>query len=132
MSSYGSLRLGPPGSVPEYSNANWFAMLFTAGIGTVLMFYGVAEPVLHFRENPLDRANEVQAAQEAINFAFYHYGLHAWGVFGLVGLTLAFTSFRGGQPLSIRSAFHPLLGDRIQGPLGHAIDIFAVLGTIFG
>lgn len=132
ISRYGSLRLGPPDSRPEYDNASWFAMLFTAGIGTVLMFYGVAEPTLHYVDNPTRTDGTIEAAQEAVHLAFYHYGLHAWGVFGLAGLALGYFAYRKGLPLSIRSAFQPLLGDRIQGPIGHAIDIFAVLGTIFG
>ncbi len=132
LSRYGHLRLGAPDSRPEYDTPTWFAMLFTAGIGTVLMFYGVAEPLAHYMNNPLGENETLQAAQEGINFSFYHYGPHAWAVFSLVGLTLAYFSYRRGLPLSIRSAFQPLLGDRIDGPIGHAIDIFAVLGTIFG
>lgn len=132
VSRYGRLRLGAPDSRPEYGNATWFAMLFTAGIGTVLMFYGVAEPIDHYVDNPTRANRTIEAAQEAVHLSFYHYGLHAWGVFGLVGLALAYFSFRKGLPLSIRSAFQPLLGDRIDGRWGHAIDIFSVLGTIFG
>ena len=132
ISRHGKLRLGPPDATPDYDNATWFAMLFTAGIGTVLMFYGVAEPILHYVDNPTREDATIEAAQEAVHLSFYHYGLHAWGVFGLVGLALGYFSYRRGLPLSIRSAFQPLLGDRIHGPIGHAIDIFAVLGTIFG
>ena len=131
-SRYGRIRLGPPGSKPDYGNATWFAMLFTAGIGTVLMFYGVAEPLTHYMNSPLTENQTREAAQEAINFSFYHYGPHAWAVFSLVGLSLAYFSFRRGHPLSIRAAFYPLLGKRADGIAGHAIDIFAVLGTIFG
>lgn len=132
LSRYGHLRLGPPDSRPDYDNPTWFAMLFTAGIGTVLMFYGVAAPIDHYIDNPTRTNETVEAAQEAIHLTYYHYGLHAWGVFGLVGLALAYFSFRKGLPLSIRSAFQPLLGARTEGWWGHAIDIFAVLGTIFG
>src|SRR5690625_6791944 len=131
-SRYGRIRLGPPGSKPDYGNATWFAMLFTAGIGTVLMFYGVAEPLTHYMNSPLTENQTREAAQEAINFSFYHYVPHAWAVFSLVGLSLAYFSFRRGHPLSIRAAFYPLLGKRADGIAGHAIDIFAVLGTIFG
>ena len=132
ISRYGNIRLGPPGSHPDYSNPTWFAMLFTAGIGTVLMFYGVAEPLTHYMNSPLTEDQTREAAQEAINFSFYHYGPHAWAVFCLVGLSLAYFSYRRGHPLSIRAAFYPLLGKRTDGAAGHAIDIFAVLGTIFG
>ncbi len=132
ISRYGHIRLGPPDSRPDYGNATWFAMLFTAGIGTVLMFYGVAEPLTHYMNSPLAEDQTREAAQEAINFSFYHYGPHAWGVFSLVGLALAYFSYRRGHPLSIRAAFYPLLGKRTDGAAGHAIDILAVLGTIFG
>lgn len=132
FSRYGRLRLGPDDARPEYGNYAWFAMLFTAGIGSVLMFFGVAGPVSHFASNPMGLSNEAARAQAAINFELYHYGLHAWGVFGLVGLALGYFSYRRGMPLRIRSAFYPVLGDRINGPIGHAIDIFTVLGTVFG
>lgn len=132
FSRYGRLRLGPDGARPEYTNWAWFAMLFTAGIGSVLMFYGVAGPISHLAENPMNMTGETAIAQAAINLELYHYGLHAWGVFGLAGLTLAYFCYRRGMPLRIRSAFHPIFGDRIHGPLGHAIDIFTVLGTVFG
>ncbi|MBA2375866.1 MAG: BCCT family transporter [Actinomycetota bacterium] len=132
FSRYGKLRLGPDGARPEYTNWAWFAMLFTAGIGSVLMFYGVAGPVSHLAENPMNMSGETAVAEAAINFELYHYGLHAWGVFGLAGLSLAYFCYRRGMPLRIRSAFHPIFGDRIHGPLGHAIDIFTVLGTVFG
>ncbi|MGF1473606.1 MAG: BCCT family transporter [Rubrobacteraceae bacterium] len=132
FSRYGKLRLGPDDARPEYGNYAWFAMLFTAGIGSVLMFFGVAGPVSHYASNPMGISNQADRAQAAINFELYHYGLHAWGVFGLVGLTLGYFAYRRGMPLRIRSAFYPVLGDRINGPIGHAIDIFTVLGTVFG
>lgn len=132
FSRYGSLRLGPEGSRPQYSGPTWFAMLFTAGIGSVLMFYGVAEPVSNMEANPMGMESQAAQAEVALNFPLYHYGLHAWGVFGLAGLSLAYFAYRRGMPLRIRSAFYPLLGDRIHGPAGHVIDIFTVLGTVFG
>lgn len=132
FSRYGSLRLGPPDSRPEFSSNAWFAMLFTAGIGSVLMFYGVAEPIQNYADNPMALGGESERSAAAMNFPLYHYGLHAWGVFGLAGLALAYFSFRRGLPLRLRSAFYPLFGDRINGPLGHVIDIFTVLGTVFG
>lgn len=131
FSRYGRLRLGPDDARPRYSNWAWFAMLFTAGIGSVLMFFGVAGPISHFAENPMGLEGGARAAA-ALNFELYHYGLHAWGVFGLAGLALGYFSYRKGMPLRIRSAFYPVLGDRIYGPIGHAIDIFTVLGTVFG
>lgn len=132
LSRFGDLRLGPDDARPDYDNPTWFAMLFTAGIGTVLMFYGVAEPITHFVDNPLGESRTPLAAQEAVHLSIYHYSLHAWAVFGLVGLSLAYFSYRLGAPLSIRAAFRPLLGDRVEGAAGDAIDVFAVLGTIFG
>lgn len=131
FSRYGKLRLGPDDARPEYGNYAWFAMLFTAGIGSVLMFFGVAGPVSHFSANPLGLEGGERAAA-ALNLELYHYGLHAWGVFGLAGLALGYFAYRRGMPLRIRSAFYPILGDRINGPIGHAIDIFTVLGTVFG
>jgi choline/glycine/proline betaine transport protein len=132
FSRYGRLRLGPDGSEPEFSNWAWFAMLFTAGIGSILMFWGASGPISHFASNPMGMESEAERAQAAIHLELYHYGLHAWGVFGLAGLALAYFSYRKGLPLRIRSAFHPIFGDRINGPLGHVIDVFTVLGTVFG
>lgn len=131
FSRYGRLRLGPDDARPEYGNYSWFAMLFTAGIGSVLMFFGVAGPISHFSSNPMGLQGDARAAA-ALNLELYHYGLHAWGVFGLAGLALGYFAYRKGMPLRIRSAFYPILGDRINGPIGHAIDIFTVLGTVFG
>lgn len=131
FSRYGRLRLGPDGSRPEYGNYAWFAMLFTAGIGSVLMFFGVAGPLSHYASNPMGLEGGARTAA-ALNFELYHYGLHAWGVFGLAGLALGYFAYRRGMPLRIRSAFYPILGDRINGPIGHAIDVFTVLGTVFG
>ena len=132
LSRYGRLRLGPDDSRPRYGNLTWFAMLFTAGIGSVLMFFGVAEPISVMESNPMGMGSQAAQAEVALNFPLYHYGLHAWGVFGLAGLALAYFAYRRGMPLRIRSAFYPLLGERIHGPIGHAIDIFTVLGTVFG
>jgi choline/glycine/proline betaine transport protein len=131
FSRYGKLRLGPDDARPEYGNYAWFAMLFTAGIGSVLMFFGVAGPISHFTSNPMGLEGGDRTAA-ALNFELYHYGLHAWGVFGLAGLALGYFAYRRGMPLRIRSAFYPILGDRVNGPIGHAIDIFTVLGTVFG
>ncbi|WP_053057937.1 BCCT family transporter [Rubrobacter aplysinae] len=132
FSRYGKLRLGPDGARPQFGNYAWFAMLFTAGIGSVLMFYGVAGPVSHYAANPMEIGNNADKAQAALNFSLYHYGLHAWGVFGLAGLSLGYFAYRRGMPLRLRSAFYPIFGNRIHGPIGHVIDIFTVLGTVFG
>ena len=132
ISRFGDIKLGPEHSQPDYRNASWFAMLFSAGMGIGLMFFGVAEPLMHFATPPVGDGGTVQAAREAMQLTFFHWGLHAWAIYAIVALTLAYFSYRHGLPLSLRSALYPLIGDRIYGPVGHAVDIFAVLGTVFG
>ncbi|MDO4696006.1 MAG: choline BCCT transporter BetT [Neisseria sp.] len=132
ISRYGAIKLGPDHSKPDYSNLSWFAMLFSAGMGIGLMFFGVAEPVMHFLSPPIGEGNTVQAAREAMKLTFFHWGLHAWAIYAAVALILAFFSYRHNLPLTLRSALYPLIGDKINGPLGHTVDIFAVVGTLFG
>jgi len=132
VSRYGDIKLGPDHSEPEYSNAAWFAMLFAAGMGIGLMFFGVAEPVMHFTQPPVGEPDTVSAAKEALKLTFFHWGLHAWSIYAIVALMLAFFSYRHGLPLTLRSALYPLIGRHIHGPLGHAVDIFAIIGTVFG
>lgn len=131
-SSSGNIKLGPDHSQPDYSNGSWFAMLFTAGMGVGLMFFGVAEPVMHYVTPPTSDPETVQAAKEAIRITFFHWGVHAWAVYALVGLSLAYFSYRHNLPLKTRSALYPLIGKRIYGRWGDAIDTFATVGTIFG
>ncbi|HDK1718663.1 TPA: BCCT family transporter, partial [Escherichia coli] len=111
---------------------SWFAMLFSAGMGIGLMFFGVAEPVMHYLSPPVGTPETVTAAKEAMRLTFFHWGLHAWAIYAIVALILAFFSYRHGLPLTLRSALYPIIGDRIYGPVGHAVDIFAVTGTVFG
>ncbi|WP_437178563.1 BCCT family transporter [Methylorubrum extorquens] len=132
LSRYGDVKLGPDDSEPDYSYLSWFAMLFSAGMGIGLIFFGVAEPLQHYATPPTGEGKTIEAAQRAMVLTFFHWGVHAWAIYIVVGLALAYFSFRRGLPLTVRSALHPLIGDRINGPIGHAIDIFAVLGTIFG
>ncbi|HEP9877378.1 TPA: BCCT family transporter, partial [Pseudomonas aeruginosa] len=132
VSRYGDIKLGPDHSRPDYRNTTWFAMLFSAGMGIGLMFFGVAEPVMHFTTPPVGEPNTVQAAKEAMKLTFFHWGLHAWAIYAIVALILAFFSYRHGLPLTLRSALYPLIGERIYGPIGHAVDIFAIIGTVFG
>ncbi|MCX4188103.1 BCCT family transporter [Methylophaga sp. OBS4] len=132
ISSYGAIKLGPDHSEPDYSYLSWFAMLFSAGMGIGLLFFGVAEPVMHFSNPPVGEGGTVEAAREAMSISFFHWGLHAWAIYAVVGLSLAYFGFRHGLPLTIRSALYPLIGERIYGPIGHVVDIFAVLGTMFG
>ena len=132
VSPYGHIRLGPDDSEPEYSYLSWFAMLFSAGMGIGLVFFSVAEPIFHYVDPPLAEAGTQAAAVDSMRLTFFHWGFHAWAIYIVVGLSLAYFSFRKGLPLSIRSAFHPLLGDRIHGPIGHLVDIVAIFGTLFG
>jgi len=132
VSRYGDIKLGPDHSEPDYANKSWFAMLFSAGMGIGLMFFGVAEPVMHYINPPVGDPDTVAAAREAMNITFFHWGLHAWAIYAIVALILAYFSFRNGLPLTLRSALYPLIGERIYGPIGHAVDIFAILGTVFG
>lgn len=132
VSRYGDIKLGPDHSEPDYSSTTWFAMLFSAGMGIGLMFFGVAEPVMHFLSPPTGQSGTVDAAREAMIITFFHWGLHAWAIYAIVALILAYFSFRHGLPLTLRSALYPLIGERIYGPIGHAVDIFAILGTVLG
>lgn len=131
-SSWGNIKLGPAHAEPEYSSLEWFAMLFSAGYGVALLYFGVAEPVLHYSSPPSGAAETIDAAKQAMQIAFFHWGFHIWAIYGVVGLVLAYFAFRHGLPLSIRSALYPLIGDKIHGPIGHCVDIFAILGTLFG
>ena len=132
FSPYGNIKLGPDHGEAEYKFLEWFAMLFSAGYGIALLFYGVAEPVIHFASPPLSEPQTVAAAKEAMQIAYFHWGFHIWAIYGVVGLSLAYFAFRHGLPLSVRSTLYPLIGDRIHGPIGHAVDVFAILGTMFG
>lgn len=132
LSDMGKIKLGPDHSQPDYRNGSWFAMLFTAGMGIGLMFFGVAEPVMHYVSPPSGNAQTVEAAQQAVRITFFHWGLHAWAIYALVGLSLAYFSFRYNLPLKVRSGLYPIIGERIYGPLGDGVDTFATIGTIFG
>lgn len=132
VSPFGKFRLGPDQSKPTYSNLSWFAMLFSAGMGIGLMFWSVAEPVMHYVSPPVGTAQSIDSAKMAMNILFFDWGLHAWAIYAIVGLVLAYFSFRHGLPLSIRSALYPLIGDKIYGKIGHSVDTIAVLGTVFG
>ncbi len=134
-SRFGRLRLGKEDDRPEFSTGAWLAMLFSAGMGIGLVFYGVAEPMTHFSSPPPFGASEGgtrQAAQLAMQYTFFHWGLHAWAIYGLVALSLAYFQFRKGTRGLISSAFYPLLGDRINGPIGKGIDVLAIFVTALG
>jgi choline/glycine/proline betaine transport protein len=132
LSPYGDIKLGPDDSTPDFSTAAWFAMLFSAGMGIGLVFWGVAEPIFIAGAPPRAEVGTDQASKEAMNFVFHHWGFSPWAVYAIIGLGLAYFGFRRGLPMTIRSLFHPLLGDRIHGPLGHAVDVLAVVATLFG
>jgi choline/glycine/proline betaine transport protein len=132
LSRYGRVRLGPDDGQPEFSTWAWFAMLFTAGMGIGLVYFGVAEPVLHFTSPPIGEGGTEQAAREAMNLTYFHWLLHPWAIYIVFGLSAAYFSFRRGLPFRPAAAFYPFLGDRIHGPIGHLVDILAVFGTIFG
>jgi len=128
----GRLPLGPDGAEPDFPYPSWLAMLFAAGMGIGLMYFGVAEPIQHYTAPPDVEPGTFAAAREAMAITFHHYGIHAWAIYALVGLSLGYFSHRKGLPLTLRSGLHPILGKRIHGKLGDAIDIFGVCGTVFG
>ena len=145
FSRYGSIRLGDDDSRPEFSNFSWFAMLFSAGVGIGILFFGVAEPIFYFDNsgafgypnNPhADAAGaasmDMSRAVHAMRVTYFHWGFNAWAVYVVVGLCLAYFGFRKKLPFTMRSALYPIVGDRIYGPLGHGVDLLAVFGTIFG
>jgi choline/glycine/proline betaine transport protein len=132
FSRYGDLKLGPDDSTPDFSFISWVAMLFAAGMGIGLMFYGVGEPMTHYLAPPSAQPGSVAAVREAMSVTFLHWGIHAWAIYAVVGLSLAYFGYRYNLPLTIRSGLYPLLKERIDGPIGHAVDIFAIVGTVFG
>lgn len=132
FSRYGNVRLGPDDAKPEFGTVAWVSMLFSAGMGIGLVFFGVAEPVLHYMAPPDSAPETLAAAREAMRLTIFHWGLHAWGIYAILGLALAYFHFRCHRPLSIRSTLEPLLGRHTHRWPGKAIDIIAVLGTLFG
>jgi choline/glycine/proline betaine transport protein len=131
-SRYGDIKLGPDHAEPEYSFVSWFAMLFSAGIGIGMMFYGIAEPVMHYLTPPLGPGGTPAAAAEAIQISYFHWGFTAWATYAVVAMILAYFAYRHDLPLTLRSAFYPLIGERIYGPIGAAVDVFAVICTTCG
>ncbi|WP_100374600.1 BCCT family transporter [Bacillus sp. FJAT-45037] len=133
ISPFGNMRLGKPDERPQYTWYSWIGMLFAAGIGVGFVFWGVAEPVLYYMDTPMGYTPETEAAAAAgLRYAVYHWALHPWAIFSVVGLTLAYVQFRKDRPALISSAFYPLLGDRVNGWAGRSIDILAVIATCTG
>ncbi|WP_019570147.1 BCCT family transporter [Thioalkalivibrio sp. ALE11] len=132
FSRYGGVRLGDQFEPPRFSYASWFAMLFSAGMGIGLLFFSIAEPMYHYMSPPHAEGESSAAAMEAMRYTFFHWGLHAWAIYIIVGLSLAYYAYRHNLPLLIRSSLYPFIGDRIYGPWGHLVDILALFGTMFG
>lgn len=132
LGPYGHVRLGPDDAEPEFGYFGWLAMLFSAGMGTGLVFWGVAEPLSHFVEPPLAEARSAEALGQALQVTFFHWGLHPWAVYTLFALAIGYFHFRHGLPLAPRSMLYPLLGERIRGWIGHLVDILCTVGTLFG
>jgi choline/glycine/proline betaine transport protein len=133
FSRYGNIKLGKDDDEPEFSLGSWFSLLFAAGMGIGLVFYGVSEPLSHFAQpRPGVTGTDNQLAQQALSQTFLHWGVHAWSIYVIIGLALAYAIHRRGRPVSIRWALEPILGRRVRGGWGHAIDIIALVGTLFG
>ena len=134
FSRFGKVRLGKDDEEPEFGRLSWFAMLFAAGMGTGLVFWGVAEPISHLTTPPYGMAEpgSAEAAALGMRYAFFHWGLHPWAVYGTVALALAYFNFRRDGGGLISSVFRPLLGDRVDGPIGKVIDILGIIATLFG
>ncbi len=137
FSRFGDVKLGKDDDEPDFSTFSWICMLFSAGLGSGLIYWGVAEPMYHIQGNPfLDRQGlepgSVDAAVNAVAITNFHWGLHGWGLYVLVGLSLAYFSYRHDLPLTLRTALYPILKDKIYGPWGHLVDLIGVFGTIFG
>ena len=132
FSKYGKIRLGTNDSRPEHSFFSWISMLFAAGMGIGLMYFSVAEPMQHYATDAFSESQVISRAKNAQLYTFFHWGIHAWAIYGLVGLCLAYFTYRYRLPLSLRSCLYPLLKDRIKGKWGNVIDIFALCSTFFG
>lgn len=130
---YGNIRLGKDEDRPKYSNISWIAMLFSAGMGIGLVFWGVAEPLQHYINPPMDlEGGSIEAARMAMRYSFFHWGLHPWAIYTLIGLCLAYFKYRKNSKGLISSTFYPLLKDKVYGPIGKFIDILAIIATAFG
>ena len=129
---YGKVRIGGEGAKTEFSLFSWFSMLFSAGMGIGLLYFGVSEPIQHFLKPPMPQTSTADLAIQALDFTFLHYGLHAWSIYCIVGLSLAYFAFNRGLPFSLRSIFYPIIGDKINGIYGNIVDIIAVVATLFG
>ena len=131
---YGNIRLGPDDSEPEFSTFSWVSMMFATGMGIGLMFWGVAEPLTHLNAPPMDLAEpgSPEAAQLAMEYAFFHWGFHPWAMYAVIGLSIGYFAYRKGYGNLVSATFRPLLGDKVAGGPGKAIDVLAIFATLFG
>ncbi|MGU3342529.1 BCCT family transporter [Staphylococcus succinus] len=132
FSPIGKLKLGKPNDKPEFNTVSWFAMLFSAGMGIGLVFYGAAEPMADFAAPPTADPKTTAAYTEALRSTFFHWGFHAWAIYGVVALALAYSQFRKGEPGLISRTLRPILGNKVEGPIGTIIDVLAVFATVVG
>ena len=132
FSPIGKLKLGKPDDKPEFNTISWFAMLFSAGMGIGLVFYGAAEPMSHFAAPPTASPKTTEAFTESLRSTFFHWGFHAWAVYGVVALALAYAQFRKDEPGLVSRTLRPLLGDKVEGPIGTIIDVLSVFATVVG
>ncbi|MFA1642741.1 BCCT family transporter [Chryseomicrobium imtechense] len=133
FSPYGKIRLGKDTDRPAYSRPTWFAMLFSAGMGIGLVFWGAAEPLSHFAvSSPTGETGTDQAFRDSMRYTFFHWGLHAWAIYAIVALALAYFQFRKGEPGLISATLKPIFGDKMSGPWGVVVDVFAVFATVVG
>jgi len=132
FSPIGKLKLGRPQDKPEFNTVSWFAMLFSAGMGIGLVFYGAAEPMSHYLSPPTASPETKAAMTESMRSTFLHWGFHAWGIYGVVALALAYAQFRKGEPGLLSKTLRPLLGDKVDGPIGTIIDVLSVFATVVG
>ncbi len=132
LSGYGKIKLGADHDEPEFSYLSWAGMLFAAGISITLFFFCVSEPLTHLMQPPQGESGTTESARQAMQLLFLHWGLHGWGVFAFVGMALAYFAYRHNLPLALRSALYPLIGKRINGPIGYTVDGFGIIATVFG
>ncbi|MCA1063820.1 BCCT family transporter [Rossellomorea sp. AcN35-11] len=132
FSKYGKIKLGKQDSQPEFSRPTWFAMLFSAGMGIGLLFYGVSEPISHFSSPPAGEGGTAQSGIMGMRYTWLHWGLHAWAIYAIVALALAYQKFNRGAPGLMSATLHPVLGEKVKGPIGKTIDVVAVFATLFG
>ncbi|WP_257064583.1 BCCT family transporter (plasmid) [Bacillus sp. PK9-021] len=132
FSKYGNIRIGKENEKPEFKTGSWLAMLFGAGMGVGIIYWGVAEPVTHYVNPPHSEGYTAESANMAMKYSFFHWGLQPWAIYAVISLALAYFQVKKGLPATISSLFYPILKDRINGPIGKTIDIFSVVATVFG